>query len=178
MTWKRKISCHSQLTTYPFLSCGAHRWKFQMLLHHHACLIHCEERVWQQSQDGARDCSQVLWLPPDFLIHLKISCIHRENCTGAPRSKIGPYDKWWFWPMDCCYVDWADGAWLREYIRDCDWGRVVVVFSWRDWFLERDSCMMLKDSWINCFEKNVVLSLFSAGQNRRWHFTLDQDTWE
>jgi hypothetical protein len=22
-------------------------------------------------------------------------------------------------------VDWADGAWLRGYIRDCDWG-------WRD----------------------------------------------
>jgi hypothetical protein len=24
--------------------------------------------------------------------------------------------------MDCCYVDWADGAWLRGYIRDFDWG--------------------------------------------------------
>jgi hypothetical protein len=22
--------------------------------------------------------------------------------------------------MDCCYVDWADGAMLRGYIRDCD----------------------------------------------------------
>jgi hypothetical protein len=29
--------------------------------------------------------------------------------------------------MDCCYVDWADGAWLRGYISDCDWGWVVVV---------------------------------------------------
>ena len=70
------------------------------------------------------------WLP----VHLKISRIHRENCTGVPWCKIGPYDEWWFWPMDCCYVDWADGAWLRGYIRDCDWGRVVDVFSWRDWF--------------------------------------------
>ena len=26
-------------------------------------------------------------------------------------------------------MDWADGAWLRGYIRDCDWG------------LERDSCL-------------------------------------
>jgi hypothetical protein len=26
---------------------------------------------------------------------------------------------------------------------------------------------MLKGSWINCFEKNVVLSLFSAGPNRK-----------
>jgi hypothetical protein len=45
---------------------------------------------------------------------------------------------------------------------------LVGVFSWRDWFLERDSCMMLKGSWINCFKKNVVLSLFSAGQDRKW----------
>jgi hypothetical protein len=49
----------------------------------------------------------------------------------------------------------------------------VVVFSWRDWFLERDSCMILKGSWINCFEKNVVLLLLSAGWNRRWqHFSF------
>jgi hypothetical protein len=34
--------------------------------------------------------------------------------------------------MDCCYVDWADGAWLREYIRDCDWGQGGCCF-----FLER-----------------------------------------
>jgi hypothetical protein len=118
----------------------------------------CEEQVCRQSQDGAQDCSQVLWLAPDFLIHLKISHSHRENCAGAPWCKIGPYNEWWFWPMDCCYVDWADGAWLRGYIRDCDWGWVFVFcFCWRDWFLERDSCMMLKGSWINCFEKNVVL---------------------
>jgi hypothetical protein len=26
---------------------------------------------------------------------------------------------------------------------------------------------MLKGSWINCFEKNIVLSLFSAGLNRK-----------
>jgi hypothetical protein len=46
--------------------------------------------------------------------------------------------------MDCCYVDWADGAWLRAYIRDCDWGQ-RKDFSWREiprvFFLERDSCM-------------------------------------
>jgi hypothetical protein len=48
--------------------------------------------------------------------------------------------------MDCCYVDWADGAWLRGYIRDCDWGRVVVIFSCRYRFLARDSCMILKVS--------------------------------
>jgi hypothetical protein len=59
--------------------------------------------------------------------------------------------------MNCCYVDWADGAWLRGYIRDCDWGQVVVVL-----FLERlisgERFMhMLKGSRINCFEKNVVL---------------------
>jgi hypothetical protein len=122
--------------------------------------------VWQHFQDGAWDCSQVIWLAPDFLIHLKISHIHPENCAGAPWCKIGPYDEWWFCPMDCCYVDWADGAWLKGYIRNCDWWR-VVGFSWRDWFLERDSWMMLKGSWINCFEKNIVLSLFSAGRNRR-----------
>ena len=34
--------------------------------------------------------------------------------------------------MDCCYMDWADGAWLRGYIRDCDLVGWVVVF-----FLER-----------------------------------------
>jgi hypothetical protein len=34
--------------------------------------------------------------------------------------------------MDCCYVDWADGAWLRGYIRDCNWERVGCCF-----FLER-----------------------------------------
>jgi hypothetical protein len=126
--------------------------------------------VWQQSQDGAWDCSQVLWLAPDFLIYLKISRIHRENCAGTAWCKIGPYEEWWFWPRDCCYVDWADGAWLRGYIRDCDWGGlVVVVFSWREWFLGRDSCMILKGSWINCFEKNIVLLLFSAGWNQRQH---------
>ena len=48
-------------------------------------------------------------------------------------------------------------------------GGGLLFFSWRDWFLERDSCMILKGSWINCFEKNVVLSLFSAGRNRRRH---------
>ena len=25
-------------------------------------------------------------------------------------------------------MDWADGVWLRGYIRDCNWGQVVVVF--------------------------------------------------
>jgi hypothetical protein len=34
--------------------------------------------------------------------------------------------------MDCCYVDWADGARLRGYIRDYDWGLVGCCF-----FLER-----------------------------------------
>jgi hypothetical protein len=36
-------------------------------------------------------------------------------------------------------MDWADGALLRGYIRDCDWGQVVVVVFfpgetdfWRD----------------------------------------------
>jgi hypothetical protein len=32
-------------------------------------------------------------------------------------------------------MDWADGAWLRGYIRDCDWGQE------RERFLQRDSCM-------------------------------------
>jgi hypothetical protein len=125
----------------------------------------CEEWVWQQSQDGAWYCSQVLWVAPDFLIHLKISHDHRENCAGAPWCKIGPYDECWFWPMDCCYVDWADGAWLRGYIRDCDCGGAGD-------FLERDSSCMLKGSWINCFEKNVVSSLFSAGQRQKWQHTV------
>jgi hypothetical protein len=80
-------------------------------------------------------CSQVLWLASDFLIHLKISHVHWVNCAGAPWCKIGPHDEWWFWPMDCCYVNWADGAWLRGYIRDCDWGRGVVVGCC--FFLER-----------------------------------------
>jgi hypothetical protein len=64
-------------------------------LYHHSnisprasLMQNCEERVWQQSQDGAWDCSQVLWLAPDFLIHLKISRIHRENCAGTPWCKI------------------------------------------------------------------------------------------
>jgi hypothetical protein len=39
------------------------------------------------------DCSQVLWLAPDFLIHLKISHVHRESCAGAPWRKIRPFDK-------------------------------------------------------------------------------------
>ena len=133
----------------------------------------CEERVWQQPQHGARECSQVLWLAPDFLIHLKISHsqvlwlapdflihlkishIHHKNCTGAPWCKIGPYDKWWFWPMDCCYVAWADGAWLRGYIRDCDWGRSKEIPREIDFWREIPACM-LKGSWINCFEKNAM----------------------
>ena len=94
---------------------------------------YCGEKMWQQSQDGTRDCSQVLWLVPDVLIRLKISHNHRENCACTPWCKIGPYDEWWFWPMDCCYMDWADGAWLRGYIRNCDWGRV----GWCCFFLER-----------------------------------------
>jgi hypothetical protein len=98
-------------------------WKRKSFTLYRSVVVGCEERVWQQSQDGAQDCSQVLWLAPDFLIHLKISHNHRENCAGAPWCKIGPYDEWWFWPMDCCYVDWADGAWLKGYIRDCDWGQ-------------------------------------------------------
>ena len=45
--------------------------------------------------------------------------------------------------MDCCYVDWADGAWLRGYIRDCDWGRRYIHKGHihKRLFLERDSCM-------------------------------------
>jgi hypothetical protein len=47
--------------------------------------------------------------------------------------------------MDCCSVDWADGAWLRGYIRDCDWGRRYRQRdSCGDLFLERDSCMHVK----------------------------------
>jgi len=38
--------------------------------------------------------------------------------------------------------------------------------------------MILKGSWINCFEKNVVLSLFSAGQNRRRHLPLSPQCWD
>jgi hypothetical protein len=59
---------------------------------------------------------------------------------------------------------------LRGYIRDCDWGQVVVVvFFPGETDFWRDSWMMLKGSWINCFEKKVVLSLFSPGRNRKQH---------
>lgn len=40
--------------------------------------------------------------------------------------------------MDCCYMDWADGAWMRRYI-------IMIAIRGREihkrLFLERDSCM-------------------------------------
>jgi hypothetical protein len=38
--------------------------------------------------------------------------------------------------MDCCYVDWADGVWLRGYIRDCSWEQERVIPEER--FLQRE----------------------------------------
>jgi hypothetical protein len=39
-------------------------------------------------------------------------------------------------------MDWADGAWLRGYIRDCDWGRGREIPG--DRFLQREipACML------------------------------------
>jgi hypothetical protein len=34
------------------------------------------------------------------------------------------------------YVDWADGVWLRGYIRDCDWGLGEIPAS-----MLSDSCL-------------------------------------
>jgi hypothetical protein len=61
----------------------------------------------------------------------------------------------WLRPMNWDYADWADGAWLRGYIRDCDWE------------LREIPICMLKGSWIICFEKNAVSSLFSAGWRQK-----------
>ena len=51
-------------------------------------------------------------------------------------------------------MEWADGAWLRGYIRDCDWGwrythkgdththtHTHKIYTHKRLFLERDSCM-------------------------------------
>jgi hypothetical protein len=91
------------------------------------------------------------------------------SCTWLPHTPENkPHPLWellrrtmmqdqaiWQRPMDWDYVDWADGAWLRGYIRDCDRG------------LGEIPACMLKGSWINCFEKNAVSLLFSAGRRQK-----------
>ena len=44
--------------------------------------------------------------------------------------------------MDCCYMDWADGAWLRGYIRDCDWGWSKEIPREIDFWREIPACML------------------------------------
>jgi hypothetical protein len=58
------------------------------------------------------------------------------TCTWLPHTpKNKPRPSWelrrhtmtqdqaiWWRPMNWDYADWADGAWLRGYVRDCDWG--------------------------------------------------------
>jgi hypothetical protein len=73
-----------------------------------------------------------------------------RRCTMTQDQAI------WRRPMKWDYADWANGAWLRGYIRDCDWG------------LEESPACMLKGSWINCFEKNAVSS---AGRRQKQHLT-------
>jgi hypothetical protein len=55
----------------------------------------------------------------------------------------------WWRPMNWDYADWADGAWLRGYIRDCDWG------------LKRDSCLHV-ERFLNklLWEERCVIALF------------------
>jgi hypothetical protein len=101
------------------------------------------------------------------------------TCTWLPHTPENkPHPSWelrrrtmtqdqaiWRRPVNWDYTDWSDGVWLRGYIRDCDWG------------LGEISSCMLKGSWINCFEKNAVSSLFSAGRRqKRHHFIFKSQT--
>jgi hypothetical protein len=45
----------------------------------------------------------------------------------------------------------------------------LLFFLERDFFCREIPACMLKGSCINCFEKNVVSSLFSAGQRQKQH---------
>jgi hypothetical protein len=66
-----------------------------------------------------------------------------RRCTMTQDQAI------WWRPMNWDYADWADGAWLRGYIRDCDWG------------LERDSCLHV-ERFLNklLWEERCVVALF------------------
>jgi hypothetical protein len=122
----------------------------------------CEERVWQQSKMGLQlSLMTCTWLPhtpenkPRPLWELR-------RCTMMQDRTI--------WPV----MILANGLLLRGL----GWWGVVgglykglrlgeENFSWR----EIPACM-LKGSWINCFEKSAVLSLFSAGRKQKRHLPI------
>jgi hypothetical protein len=56
----------------------------------------------------------------------------------------------WQRPMNWDYDDWADGAWLRGYIRDCNWGQREIP-----------PCM-LKERFLNklLWEERCVVAFF------------------
>jgi hypothetical protein len=116
-------------------------------------LLYCEERMWLQSQDGARNCCPVLWLTPDFLISLKIATYLELHCADAPRLKIRWCEECSPEPMNCAYVDWGEGEWTGG-----DKGgwpeRSAILFP-----------MHLCGSWINCLEKGIGFLLVGGGSN-------------
>jgi hypothetical protein len=135
----------------------------------------CEEQVWQQSQDGTWDCSSVLWLAPDFLIHLKIATtimraaqVHHD-AGGVNKSIFGgemPLPPWL--AEAACLVrwhglPWVDGGW--EYISRPPWVPGVPTVA-----ASRCSCNK------GCWEESDHRVVFSPVTRVAWGLSSeDQD---